>query len=436
MCGFRVVILGAGPGGLFTAHALAAANIDFIVLEKQPEIVRYRGALFVAWPPLVRLMDQLGLYKQFMELSTPITTKTHFTTSGEPLCSARVFGDIGDELGYPSLGISRGDFIRILYKNLPDHETKIKENANAVKIETDKDGVHVHLADGTVVDGSIVIAADGVHSPARQLIEGLTKPENMTPGSPMVPGYLSLFGHTRSVPGGITPGDFAESHGPGVASQSVRMNGAAYFTVLKRLDKYGVAEKQKFTSEDMDKFAEEMANITVFPGVKLKEIWPLRDKPTAILTCQEEGIANKWYYGRVVLVGDAAHKMTSVNGSGAMTAALSAVVLVNNLRNTLQKNPNPSTEQLKGVFTKYVAMRMPAASAMVDFGGLLTRFMTWTGTGAEARDRQESSSNNMLAQSKMRLLPPLSQSPILDFVPFESKYGPTRWVVESPKVIS
>ncbi|KAI1151897.1 hypothetical protein F4825DRAFT_476499 [Nemania diffusa] len=429
MSPFRAIVLGAGPAGLFAAHALAAAGIDFIVLERQPEIVRYRGALLVAWPPLVRLMDQLGLYKPMLEFSTRLLTKTNLTHTGEPLCSARVFGDIEDELGYPSLGISRGNFLRVLYDNLPHHETKVKANAHAVKVETHKDGVHVYLADGSMVDGSVVIAADGVHSPVRKLIQDLGASGDSAPSSPMIPGYLSLFGHTRCVREDIALADFAESHGPGVASQCIRLNDTMFFSVLKRLAK-PTMEKQRFTSEDLEKFSEEMSDIAVFPGVQLKEIWPLREETNATLLQQEEGMAEKWYHGRLVLVGDAAHKMTSVNGQGALCAALSVVVLVNNLYATLQKNSSPSTEDLEATFAKYEFMRRPVATGAVNFGAMITRSITWTAKGDEASDRARTSAT-MAAEAKKIILPGLSHSPVFDFIPFEGKCGTTPWMVDA-----
>lgn len=97
MAGFRVVVLGAGPAGLFIAHALAGAGIDFVVLERQAEIVRYRGALLVVWPPFVRLLDQLGLYESALEHSTPMTSKTNFTHADEPLCQDGLFASLKDE---------------------------------------------------------------------------------------------------------------------------------------------------------------------------------------------------------------------------------------------------------------------------------------------------------------------------------------------------
>ncbi|KAI1418987.1 hypothetical protein F5Y12DRAFT_357596 [Xylaria sp. FL1777] len=438
MSDFRVVVLGAGPAGLFTAHALAAAGIDFIVLERQPEIVRFKGALIVLWPPFIRLMEQLGLYEQLKELSTRFTTKTNFTHSGEPLCSGRVFEKMEDELGYPTLGLSRGNLLRILYENLPERETKVRANAHAVNIETHKDGVRVHLADGSVVDGSMVIAADGVHSPTRQLIQRLEHDSSATgdlePDTPMVATFMSLFGHTRGVREDIALGDFAESHGPGIASQSTRLDGTMYFTVLKRLDEQ-TSEKRRFTSEEVDNFAQELSDLTIFPGIKLKEIWPLREQANAVLLNQEEGLAKKWHHGRIVIVGDAAHKMTSINGQGALSAVLSATALVNNLRATLQKTPTPSTEDLEAAFAKYELSRMETAGAVVKLGSLVTRFVTWTGAENEVQDRESSTKQDIAEESKKKFLPTFARSPIFDFIPFESKSGNTPWEMDGMPLI-
>ncbi|KAI1353661.1 hypothetical protein F5Y01DRAFT_275829 [Xylaria sp. FL0043] len=408
MSGFRVIVLGAGPAGLFTAHALAAAGIDFVVLERQREIVRYKGALILLWPPFVRLMDQLGMYEQLQNYATRFTTKTNFTHDGEPLCTGPIFVAVEDELGYPTLGLSRGNLLRILYENL-------------------------HLADGSVVDGSIVIAADGVHSPARELIQRLGRDSSATGDlettTPMVATFMSLFGHTRGVREDVAVGDFAESHGPGIASQSTRLDDTMYFTILKRLDKQ-TSDKSSFTSEDVDRFAQEMSDLTIYPGVKLKEIWPLREHTNAVLLNQEEGLAKKWYHERIVIVGDAAHKMTSINGQGALSAVLSATALVNYLQATLQKKPRPSTEDLEATFAKYEASRMEVAGGVVDLGIKVTRSITWSGEQDEAQDRESSSKQDMVEEAKKRFVPAFSQSPILDFIPFEGKHGNTPWQMD------
>ncbi|KAI1111192.1 hypothetical protein F5Y14DRAFT_329379 [Nemania sp. NC0429] len=426
---FRVVILGAGPVGLMTAHALHAAGIDYVVLERQPEIVRFRGALIIVGSPLVRLLEQLGLSEPLLEYSTRIVSKTNITGKGEPLCTNTFFADLEDELGYPTLGLSRGNLLRVLYDNLPERETRVRANAEAVKIETSKDGVQVHLADGSVVDGSIVIAADGVHSPAREFIQRRGQPGGPKPESPMIPGYLCLFGHTQDASREEIPlGDFTESHGHGVVSQSARLADTTFFSILKTLE--NKASRTRFTREELDAFVEEMSHVHLFPGVPLNDLWTQRQEGHAVLLHQEEGVAEQWHHDRVVLVGDAAHKMTSINGLGAVSGGLSTAVLVSNLRRLLQKTPSPSTEEIDAAFAAYQARRLPITTQIVKYGMQATRAATWTGENTEAKDRENSRGGATLARAGRRLVLLLSRSPILDYVPFESKHGKTPWAAE------
>lgn len=344
-----------------------------------------------------------------------------------------------DRFGYPTLGLSRGNLLRILYENLPEHKTKVRANANVVKVETLDDGVRVHMADGTTEEGSIVIAADGVHSATRGLIQGASGSSAagaLMSTSPMVATYLSLFGSTSGTRDDILCGDFAESHGPGTISQSIRLRDAMYFTVLKRLDE-PAPDQKKFTSQELDEFVQGMPDLHLFPGVKLKEIWPMREQANAVLLHQEEGIAEKWHCGRVVIVGDAAHKMTSVNGMGALCAILSATTLANKLQATLKqhdnKNTMPSTEDLEATFAQYEAARKEPAKEVVDQGMRITRFASWAGgKNAEAMDKAMSRQNKIIEETRRWVTKVLGQSPVLNFIPFEGKHGTTPWEVEVP----
>ncbi|KAJ2977364.1 hypothetical protein NUW58_g7834 [Xylaria curta] len=438
MPGFRVIVIGAGPAGLFAAHALTAAGIDFVVLERQPEIVRFRGALLVLFPPLLRLLDQLGLYEAMLQQSTRMTTKTNFTYDGEFLCMAPLFEYIEHEFGYPVHATSRGHLLSVLYDNLPGRETKVRSNAHVVNIETAKDGVRVHLADGSVVDGSMVMAGDGVHSPARGLIQRLGHSSSASvdskPTSPMVAEYLSIFGSTDSIREDVKLGDFAESHGHGIASQSMRLRDRMYFTILKRLEG-PPPERTRFTNEDAEAFAREMSDLTIFPGVKLKEIWPGREQTNTVLLHQENGVAEKWYHGRIVIFGDSAHKMTSIAGQGALAATLSSTSIVNNLRAALQKNPMPSTEDLEACFAKYQASRREVTAGVVQFGSWLSRFITWTGEEDEKLDRESSKGTSLVNEAVQGVLPWFAQAPILDFIPFDGQHGNTPWEMKGKSPI-
>lgn len=59
---FRVIIVGAGPVGLYLAHALHRANVDFVVLEQFETVHRFQGAGILLFPSTMRLLDQIGLF--------------------------------------------------------------------------------------------------------------------------------------------------------------------------------------------------------------------------------------------------------------------------------------------------------------------------------------------------------------------------------------
>lgn len=61
---FRAIIVGAGPVGLYLAHALSKANIDYVVLEQYDSVHRYRGAGVLLYPQTLRLLDQIDLYEK------------------------------------------------------------------------------------------------------------------------------------------------------------------------------------------------------------------------------------------------------------------------------------------------------------------------------------------------------------------------------------
>lgn len=50
--------------GLYLAHALSKAKIDYVVLEQSDSVVRYQGAGVLLYPQTLRLLDQIGLYDE------------------------------------------------------------------------------------------------------------------------------------------------------------------------------------------------------------------------------------------------------------------------------------------------------------------------------------------------------------------------------------
>ena len=80
---FKVIITGAGPVGLITAHALSLANIDFVVLEQRDSISVDVGASLVLAPPSLRVLHQMGLLHTLLAVGGEIQRNKAFTVDGE-----------------------------------------------------------------------------------------------------------------------------------------------------------------------------------------------------------------------------------------------------------------------------------------------------------------------------------------------------------------
>lgn len=72
---FHVVIVGGGPIGLYLAHAMEKAKIDYVLLEQHTTVLNPSGQLLFTWPQTVRLLDQLGLYEATKDAAMTIHYK-------------------------------------------------------------------------------------------------------------------------------------------------------------------------------------------------------------------------------------------------------------------------------------------------------------------------------------------------------------------------
>lgn len=81
---FKVIVCGGGPIGLVVAHALSKANIDYVVLERQDDIVVDLGASTIVWQSTLRIMSQFGILDRFREVGVPITKTVMRAAADQP----------------------------------------------------------------------------------------------------------------------------------------------------------------------------------------------------------------------------------------------------------------------------------------------------------------------------------------------------------------
>ncbi|KAI2464165.1 FAD/NAD(P)-binding domain-containing protein [Annulohypoxylon bovei var. microspora] len=421
---FRAIIVGAGPVGLYLAHALCRANIDYVVLEQYDTVLRYQGAGVLLYPQTLRLLDQIGLYEKAEK--DFIINHTHtdlLIGNGRVIKSTPLWSILAEHHAYPMAGFSRGQLIGLLYENLPEKETRIKTGAAVIDIEAHEKGVKVHLKDGRTEEGSILIGVDGVYSKTRQIMQ--QKLAQAPPDTwPMTATYQGLYGCFHSCHG-FEPGTFYQSRGSGIVSQIMVGADRGHFAILRPIPP--TAAPKRYTTEDRDRLAKELSNISVGPGVRFQDMWELTVKETAAMVNQEEGYCDKWYHERVVLAGDAVHKATSVTGLGVNTGINSAAVLANELYRTLQSEPDPSTGAIEDAFARYQQIRGREASQLHTFGRKQIRGVTWETWADWFFDRFV---NPWIGVDKVAEIigKLIKRGQILEYVPFEDRKVQVPWI--------
>lgn len=266
----------------------------------------------------------------------------------------------------------RHEFLKLLHDSLPieDRESRILSGKALEVIETTADGVRVTCKDGSVHEGSMVVGADGVNSAVRKDLATKLSDEKLA--DPFSTSYRALYGRSTWTKG-IAPGTVYEVHSDGLTIQTIPGK-TTMFLLYQRLPtttKGGL----RYSAEETEAFAKEVADVNVTETVKFSDLWS--EKEWSFASGLEEGMADKWYGDRVVLMGDTVHKMTPNIGLGLNSGWQSAAVLTNGLRRLLQKDPEPNTQALNSIFREYQTLRKKDASDMVKVSGLYTRVVAW-----------------------------------------------------------
>lgn len=94
----RAIIVGAGPVGLYLAHAVSRAHVDCIVLEQHDTVLRDQGAGILLYPQTLRLLDQIGLYeKAEKDLMVSHTMKDLLTGNGRVIKSTPLWSRLQEQ---------------------------------------------------------------------------------------------------------------------------------------------------------------------------------------------------------------------------------------------------------------------------------------------------------------------------------------------------
>lgn len=164
----KIVIVGAGIGGLVLTLALQRAGIEVEVYE-QAETLDEIGAGVALWSNATRLLHGLGLEDELAEFgSEPTQLIIRDGIDATPIVRQDLTENswYRGEFGAPYYGIHRKNFQRILADRIP--AGVIHLDHRLVDIErTDPDTTRLHWANGKSTDANLVVGADGIRSSVR-----------------------------------------------------------------------------------------------------------------------------------------------------------------------------------------------------------------------------------------------------------------------------
>lgn len=358
----KIAIVGGGIGGMTLALSLHDAGITDVDVYESTPAVQELGVGINVLPHAVRELTELGLLDGLSSVGIPTAELVFYSKHGQ-----RIWAEArGIAAGYnwPQFSIHRGELLSVLHRAVSDRlgPTRIHSGHHLVRFGQEANGpVWSECIDRSTdtplgrFEADLLIACDGVHSVVRKKLypdegppkwNGITMWRGVTVGPPFLSGRtMMMAGHFRRR---VVVYPISKQHED---QGRALINWVAEFKVtedqpMPRQDWKHIAQLEEvlapFTSYTFD-FLDVPA---IIRGAEVIYQYPMVDRdplPT-------------WNFGRVTLLGDAAHPMYPVGSNGASQAIIDARILSRELAQ------QPSIEK---AVAAYDAERRPATAAVV-----------------------------------------------------------------------
>ncbi|MEV6846621.1 NAD(P)/FAD-dependent oxidoreductase [Actinoplanes sp. NPDC051411] len=343
----RVIIAGAGIGGLCVAHGLRGAGAEVTVYERDPAAAArgqgYRlridrhgtGALRDCLPPeLYTRYEQTAnppyesvgaVYNHHLEL-----LYRHAERSGrwDPATAAR--------------GVHRLTLREVMLGGLGD---TVRFGAEVTGFDAGPDGVRVRLAGGRTDTADLLVGADGLGSavrrglvPEAEVVDtGLRAIYGMTPLDPALTAALpaALFGGSCPVQGPERRTLALGSYQPVTPPDRFGLTAVPEYmkwTMVAPLHTYSMAEPDFWAASPEALRSEALRCVAGWHPALVDLVRRCRPEVTFPLAIRGAAHLPELPAGPVTLIGDAIHATTPVGGTGANTALRDAALLTARLR--------------------------------------------------------------------------------------------------------
>ncbi len=324
----RILVVGAGIGGLGVARALAQREISVDVVEREP-IWAQAGAGIYLPGNAVRALRALGLESGVSERAATIARQLICDHRGRLLSEielASLWGEVG-----ACIAVHRADLHQVMLSSGDD--VTVRMGMPVRRLRQAGEVVTVEFGDGDVRDYDLVIGADGVHSTVRDLTFGTGAVRRLgqhawrfvMPCPPEVNTWTALLGRDLTFLAMPIGRDRAYCYCDAPTNVSIQAGDGAAYGYLAEL----LADFAGPVPALLDSLGPEVA---------------IQEGPI------EEVVLNGWSRGSVVVIGDAAHATSPNMAEGAAMALEDGLVLAECLA---------SQQPLTQALTSFEARRAP-----------------------------------------------------------------------------
>jgi len=346
-----VIIAGGGIGGMAAALALARAGFGVKILEQASQIGEI-GAGIQLGPNAFSAFDALGVGE--LARSRAVYTERLVMMDAvdeSEIASIPVGEAFRKRFGNPYAVSHRADLHQSLYEAVLEHDgIEVCTQTHVDRVEQDGAGVRAIDRSGREHEGAAIVGADGVKSAVRQQFVG----DPVRVSGHVV--YRAVV-DTKDFPDNLQWNAPCVWSGPNCHLVHYPLRGGDQYNVVvtfhsRKREEWGVTEGSR----------DEVLSYFHGIGERPRQLLDLPKSWKRWATADREPIG-RWSFGRVTLLGDAAHPMLQYLAQGACMALEDAV--------TLGEAVRAEKGDLSRAFERYERARITRTARVV----LLTREM-------------------------------------------------------------